>query len=254
MKPLILATNDDGIDSFFLRELVEAHTPDFRVVIAAPLREQSWVGRAFSRLRDVAVEARGNLWGAEAAWAVDGTPSDCVNIALGNLLAAGERPTAVISGINIGYNITMPLSLSSGTLAGAVEGAAWGLAALAFSLELPDEEYLRAQRNHGEVAGLARESLHYAAARAARFTSAYAGKPLSGVTVRNINFPYLCLPDTPDEETAPAAVHLGKLYSEVAPGVFRFKWVKGEPKVGGGDATDFACLSRGHISHTLLRY
>jgi 5'-nucleotidase len=256
LPPRVLITNDDGVDSLFLRALVEAHTPHFRVTIAAPLREQSWVGRAFSRLRDVAVESRGELYGAVAAWALDGTPSDCVNIALGNLLPETDHPAAVISGINIGYNITMPLSLSSGTLAGAIEGASWGLPALAFSLELPDDEYLFAQRNHGAISGIGRESLFHAAARAAQFTRAeIAQQPsASGMCVRNVNFPRITSPGTPAEETVPANVRLGKLYQESAPNAFRFKWVKREPNPKEAPQSDMAALRRGNISNCLMRF
>jgi 5'-nucleotidase len=279
MKPRLLITNDDGIDSFFLRVLVEAHTPTFRVFIAAPLREQSWVGRAFSRLRDVHVEPRGALYGAERAWAIDGTPSDCVNIALGNLLADDEQPAAVISGINIGFNISLPLCLSSGTLAGALEGASWGLPALAFSLELPDPEYLHAQRNHGAIEGTGRTSLYHAAAHAAYLTAqkiAAAGTTGTAggtdlgirhssfvisnssdpVVVHNINFPYITLPTTPVEQTVPAHVRLGKLYrpADTVGETFRFQWVKREPPADPAGKTDFDCLRRGHISDCTLRF
>jgi 5'-nucleotidase len=251
-QPHLLITNDDGIDSYFLRVLAEAHRPYFRVSVAAPKGEQSWIGRAFSRLREVRTEKVEKEF-ADAAWAVDGTPSDCVNIALGHLLA-DQTPDVVISGINIGYNITMPLSLSSGTLAGAIEGAAWGLPACAYSLELPDAEYLHAQRNHGDVSGLARESLHHAAARAAQFTIERIGERNNGLLVHNINFPRHCLPDTPVAHTRPADIRLGPLYRETAPGVFCFHWNKSSDSIPVAEGTDAACLRNGHISHTLLDF
>jgi 5'-nucleotidase len=246
--PHLLVTNDDGIDSYFLRVLVEAHRPWFRVSVAAPSGEQSWIGRAFSRLRDVRVEPR-----AAGEWAIDGTPSDCVNIALGCLLAA-DRPDAVIAGVNIGSNITMPLSLSSGTLAGAIEGAAWGLPALAYSLELPDEEYLHAQHNRGEISGAGRDSLLAAAARAALFTRARLGETAGQIRVHNINFPRVCAADTPDENTVPAEARLGALFREKGAGVFRFHWNKDSNSPRFAENSDAACLRRGHISHSVLDY
>ena len=251
--PHLLITNDDGIDSYFLRVLAEAHRPHFRVSVAAPKGEQSWIGRAFSRLREVRVEKLSKNF-ADETWAVDGTPSDCVNIALGHLLA-GHLPDVVISGINIGYNITMPLCLSSGTLAGALEGAAWGLPACAYSLELPDAEYLHAQRNKGDIAGISRESLHHAAAHAAQFTLKHLGEHnTGGLRVHNINFPRLCLPDTPAEDTRPANVYLGALYRETTPGAFHFHWNKCGDSIPVAEGTDAACLRKGHISHTVLEF
>jgi 5'-nucleotidase len=251
--PHLLITNDDGIDSNFLRVLAEAHRPHFRVSVAAPKGEQSWIGRAFSRLREVRVEKVQKEF-ADAAWAIDGTPSDCVNIALGHLLAESP-PDIVISGINIGYNVTMPLSLSSGTLAGALEGAAWGLPACAYSLELLDAEYLHAQQNKGDISGTALESLHHAAARAAQFTLAYLGeRHEGGLHVHNINFPRHCTPDTPVEDTRPATIRLGALYRETAPGAFHFHWNKRGDSIPVPDGTDAACLRKGQISHTLLNF
>ncbi|MDR1816904.1 MAG: 5'/3'-nucleotidase SurE [Puniceicoccales bacterium] len=263
-KPFVLATNDDGLDSLFLRELIAALAPRFRVLAAAPAREQSWVGRAFSRLRDVSVRPRdgADCGGAWRAWAVDGTPSDCVNIALGGLLPESglPPPAAVVSGINIGYNVTMPLCLSSGTLAGAIEGAAWGLPALAFSLELPDPEYIRAQRNHGAIEGLGLRSLRNAAGIAAALTAeavataaAPATPPPAGLLVRNVNFPRMTLPDTPVEQTAPEFVRLGRLYRRADASTFRFKWEKREPEAPAAH-TDLACLRRGHISVSTLDF
>ena len=111
--PRALITNDDGIDCGFLHALADAMTRHFEVVVVAPRDEQSWAGRSFSRRGKLAVEERSDLpW---KAWAVAGTPSDCVNVALGHLL---ETPVdIVVSGINVGFNVTLPLLLTSGTVA-----------------------------------------------------------------------------------------------------------------------------------------
>ncbi|MDR2430470.1 MAG: 5'/3'-nucleotidase SurE [Puniceicoccales bacterium] len=252
-RPHVLITNDDGIDSHFLLMLVEAHLESFRVSIVAPLGEQSWIGRAFSRHRDVRVTRMDNKRHPAPAWAVDGTPSDCVNIALGHLLA-GDRPDVVVSGINIGFNVSMPLSLSSGTLAGAIEGAAWGLPSLAYSLDLADETYEEARRNQGKVSGEAGASLHAAARRAVRFTAEQAGMVPEPLHVHNVNFPRHCTADTPVEQTVPADVRLGCVYKRETPASFRFQWVRRETKFPSGDNTDVACLLRGHISHGVLDY
>ena len=59
------------------------------------------------------------------AYSVNGTPADCVNLAVGNLLE--RKPDVVVSGINLGYNVTMPMILSSGTVGGAMEASLLGL-------------------------------------------------------------------------------------------------------------------------------
>jgi 5'-nucleotidase len=250
--PHVLITNDDGVRSHFLRALVEAHLPHFRISVVAPRSEQSWIGRAFSRLRDVEARRVEDVIPGCETWAVDGTPSDCVNIALGNLLTT--RPDVVISGINIGFNISMPLSLSSGTLAGAIEGAAWGLPALAYSLDLPDEAYLAAQRNHGQVSGTTAESLVHAATHATRFTLAQLGQKPRRVLVHNINFPRICTAQTPVERTSVGDVRLGSLFQQQSPGIYRFKWIKRDPDIPYPSDFDAACMLRGHISHSILDY
>src|SRR5690554_6084905 len=154
-KTHVLVTNDDGIDSFFLRCLVEGLMESFRVTVAAPMGEQSWIGRALSRNREVHVAECEDF--PCRAFALDGTPSDCVNIALGHLLQ-DDFPELVCSGINIGFNATLPLILSSGTIAGAIEGACWGLPALAFSHQIPPSEYETLRQNHGQAKGALAES------------------------------------------------------------------------------------------------
>ena len=165
MKPTALLTNDDGINAAFLHALVAACVAEgFRVVVAAPSGERSWIGRAFSRHREVTLAEYPGL--GEQAWSIDGTPSDCVNIALGHLLPV--RPDVVLSGINIGFNATMPLCLSSGTLAGATEGTSWGLPAVACSLDLEQSLFEQVHRNSAVCPPALRPHLETACRHAAR--------------------------------------------------------------------------------------
>lgn len=251
-RPLALVTNDDGVGCRFLHELVAALTPHMRVIVAAPAGERSWIGRAFSRNRDVPVTET-VVPGAEKAWSVDGTPSDCVNIALGHLLA-GERPDLVLSGINVGYNVSMPLGLSSGTIAGAIEGAAWGIPAAAFSLDLEQADFERLRHADGAATGDVLVSLRHAAARAAGFARDLPAEPGDdGPVVHNYNFPRHCGADTPVEDAVPAELRFGSLYEQVVPGTFRFRWNDGENLSPTG-STDLETLARGAISHTVIDY
>ncbi len=251
-RPLALVANDDGIGCLFLHELVAAVSKRFRVFVAAPAGEQSWIGRAFSRNRDVLVEER-RVEHADKAWAIHGTPADCVNIALGHLVGR-DRPAVVLSGINVGYNVSMPLGLSSGTLAAATEGAAWGHRAAAFSLDLPQEAFEHLRHNEGRAAGPTLDSLRHAAAHAAEFAHALLDQPEpEELVVHNYNFPFDCRPDTPVTRAEPADLRLRSLYEPVSDGRFRFRWNDGE-NLSSHEHTDLSGLARGEISHSVLNF
>jgi len=247
-QPHVLITNDDSIDSHFLKVLVEAHLEDgFAVTVAAPMREQSWIGRATSRHEEVHV-AESEAFGCPA-WALDGTPSDCVNIALGNLLDI--TPDVVISGINLGFNASLPLILNSGTVAGAMEGAFWGLPALAFSHEIPHEQFAQVRASHGKGDEELEASLRAAAAHATRFSRSQLGNFLNEPVVQNINFPFPTEVETPIEQTVLCRRRLGSLFTRCAPSSFTFRYNEGT-FLEEFLETDAACLKRGAISHTAL--
>jgi 5'-nucleotidase len=122
---LILCTNDDGYRAAGIRTLagVARSIGDVRVV--APDREQSATSHSLTMhhpLRAHTIE--------ESVQAVDGTPTDCVALAVGELL--GARPDFVLSGINHGPNMGEDV-LYSGTVAGAMEATILGIPAIAFS-------------------------------------------------------------------------------------------------------------------------
>ena len=161
-KPIALISNDDGINSAFLHALVNAHTEHFEVYVCAPAAEQSWAGRSFSRHGDVSVIKRDDLpW---PAWAIDGTPSDAVNIGLSTLLP--KRPDIIVSGINVGFNVTLPLVLTSGTVAAAVEGALWGIRSVAYSQAVAPKFFEEVKRLDGHLDGPVGTARDQAAARA----------------------------------------------------------------------------------------
>lgn len=249
MKPTALLTNDDGINAAFLHALAAACTAEgFRVLVAAPAGERSWIGRAFSRHREVTLSEYPGL--GERAWSIDGTPSDCVNIALGHLLP--EKPDVVISGINIGFNATMPLCLSSGTLAGATEGAAWGLPAVACSLDLEQPIFERVHRTSSVCPPELRPHLEAAGRHAAKFARALVGRPVTGLHVHSLNYPASVVDGTPMERSFPALVRHGALFQPSEQG-FRFAWNDGVNHSKDAQ-TDLAVIERGLISHTLFDF
>lgn len=256
----LLVTNDDGIDSVFLYELVFAlQRAGHTLAVAAPKTEQSWIGAAKSRHRPVGVER------VDASrpfhiptWVIDGTPSDCVNIALGHLLpgAGLPRPDAVVSGINVGLNASLAYILASGTIAGAWEGAIHGLPAIACSQDLGDSAFdaVKARRANPDPAVIA--TLKISAEHAAHLLPGLvAATPPSAFTVHNINFPYPCRSDAPVERTVPARVAMPGLFGPAQDdGTHHFIFRLGQDVSPDSLLTDRAAIRRGSISHSVLDY
>lgn len=252
MKPLALVTNDDGIESYFLKVLVEALSEHFRIAVAAPASEQSWIGRALSRRGELtARHDEDRFTCTKDAWAISGTPSDCVNIALGNLLQ--EKPSIVCSGINIGYNTTEVLILSSGTVAGAIEAATWGLPAIAFSQCVPNELFEKLTENNGQIDDPFSQTLIHSARHAARLSKATLESPEAAGRVVNVNFPHETHGNSETRETVPAKLELGSLFKETSPGKFHFHFNHGATAYPEPD-DDRSTLAAGHISRSVLDF
>ena len=127
-KPVgrILLSNDDGFDAIGIQILAGiAHQLSDDVWIAAPMDNKSGASRAITLRRDIMVEARG-----PQQFAVGGTPSDCVILALEQLM--DQKPDLVLSGINAGMNVADDV-LYSGTIAAAMEATLQGVPAIALS-------------------------------------------------------------------------------------------------------------------------
>ena len=248
-KPVALVTNDDGIDCYFFTRLVDALAQRFDVRVVAPAHEQSWASRAFTRFSSVTVTARDDFPGP--AWAVAGTPSDCVNIALGNLLDA--KPDVLVSGINLGFNVTLPLVLCSGTVAAAIEGALWGVPSLACSMALPKDLFLpvkAARGHHPDV----EDAIGAAAIQATRIALSVAGEPTQRPVVHNVNFPYTVTPETPTERTVLSHMRLGSCFNAEGEDQYRFGFPSGREPVHVPEDADVNCLRRGNVSHSVLDF
>ena len=266
----ILVTNDDGINSVFLRELIHALlAAGHQLDVVAPKHEQSWIGAAKSRNRPVHASTADQGFGCRT-WVVDGTPSDCVNIALGHLLldtaptdgssscdpTPSEPIDGVISGINVGMNASLGFVIASGTIAGAWEGALHGLPAVAFSQDLSAQLYDRLKENGGVPQPNLLEVVKASATHAARLAPALIkGTAPRTFIVHNINFPLTCRPDTEVKRTVPARVVVPGLFSPAADdGTHRLVFRLGDDLSPSGLLTDRAALSGGFISHTILDY
>jgi len=125
----VLITNDDSHRSPLLKVAVDYFAAIAEVTLVVPLHEQSWTGKSMTRFNPVHVEAA-ELFGRPATF-VSGTPADCVNLALHNLMPS--KPDLVVSGINAGYNIGVGFVLSSGTVGACLEANIAGVPAVAIS-------------------------------------------------------------------------------------------------------------------------
>jgi 5'-nucleotidase len=125
--PRILVTNDDGVRSAGIRALADALAALGDVTVVAPTREASAIGHALTLHHPLRLEHL-----IDSTYALDGTPTDCVNIAVAAVLKG--LPDLVVSGINKGLNVGDDVTYS-GTVSGALEGALLGVPAIAVSLQ-----------------------------------------------------------------------------------------------------------------------
>jgi len=132
----ILVTNDDGVRSEGIHALALALTHLGEVTVVGPQTEASAIGHALTLRRPLRMERLD-----ERIYEVDGTPTDCVNIAITQLYKpAGAMPDIVVSGINKGYNLGDDVTYS-GTVAGALEAALLGIPGVAVSQQRTLETY-----------------------------------------------------------------------------------------------------------------
>ncbi|MBT4804288.1 MAG: 5'/3'-nucleotidase SurE [Legionellales bacterium] len=164
-KPVILISNDDGIYSEAL-DLMERVLSDFATVyVVVPDRDKSGTSQCLTLMDPVHLN-----WVSENKVSVQGTPADCVHLAITGLLPV--VPDLVVSGINLGANLGDDV-LYSGTLAAAFEASTCGIPALAFSLD-----------SHKP------NSYDIALEHMKRIVIKHLEQPLKTDTVLNINIPY----------------------------------------------------------------
>jgi 5'-nucleotidase len=138
-EPQILLTNDDGIDSPGLWAAAEALSNIGYVWVAAPRDQASGTGRSMPLTSDGIITPQeltvhGKTW---TVYAVGGTPAQTVEHTIMEIM--DSKPDLVVSGINYGYNVGPGITIS-GTVGAALEGAAYGIPAIAISLET-DKKY-----------------------------------------------------------------------------------------------------------------
>ena len=142
----ILVTNDDGIHAEGIKALENALREVGDVFVVAPESEMSGASHSLTLARPLRIrqiDAR--------HWTVDGTPTDCVTLALNRILSADERPHICASGINHGANLGDDATYS-GTVAGALESTILGVPGMAFSLVVNrNHDFTAAAKIAGEM-------------------------------------------------------------------------------------------------------
>lgn len=132
-KPLILLSNDDGVHSKGIRTLAKKLKRVGHVVIVAPDQERSAASHALTLHRPLRVKKI-----APNFYAVDGTPTDCINLGINEILR--QRPDLVVSGINRGANLGDDVHYS-GTVSAALEGGLMGIPSIAISVVGKDSRF-----------------------------------------------------------------------------------------------------------------
>ena len=230
----ILISNDDGIFAPGLMALVCAFSAaGHTVYVAAPDSQRSAASHSMTLFQPLTARARA-VEGAEKAWAIDGTPGDCVKLAVKALCPVVEF---VISGVNHGYNAGSDV-LYSGTVGAAMEGALNGRPAMAVSL------------------GHEREDIYdKAAALAVRVFDGLRAHPLPPFSVLNLNYPER------DEALGLKATSLRTLryLDDYEPeigedGETRYTLVGGLDKSMADGEDDYTWLKRGYATMTVLTY
>jgi len=231
----LLVTNDDGIFAHGLECLVAAAERLGDVTVVAPDREQSATSHSLTLHHPLRPVTRG-----ERRWQVDGTPTDCVMLAVEALMP--ERPDWVLSGINHGQNMGEDV-LYSGTVAAAMEGLALGVPSIAVSFAGGD---LRTD------VGRLREQVP-TLTRVLRHITTLPSFPAD--TLLNVNLP----PRGDQEARGVRLTRLGRrVYSQsVTP--MQDPWGRQIYWIGGGDMTwsgeadsDFRAIEEGYVSVTPL--
>ncbi|MDH3980056.1 MAG: 5'/3'-nucleotidase SurE [Gammaproteobacteria bacterium] len=226
----ILISNDDGYQSPGIKALADALTAIAEVRVVAPDRDRSGASNSLTLDSPIRARTAGNGYTC-----VDGTPTDCVHLAITGLLE--HEPDMVVAGINAGANLGDDV-LYSGTVAAAMEGRFLGFPALAISL-----------------AGEQHKHFDTAARVAVELVQRVMSGSLPADTILNVN-----VPDLPwDELAGMQATRLGHRHKSEP--VVEMQDPRGRPvywvgpagtEQDAGPGTDFHAVRTGHVSITPL--
>ena len=226
----ILITNDDGYHSEGIIALEESLSEIAEVYVVAPASEQSGASHSLTLARPLRIR---QIDGRH--WTVDGTPTDCITLALNQILGADKRPHICVSGINHGPNLGDDATYS-GTVAGAMEATILGVPGLAFSLA--------ETRSH---------DFSYSMRFARQITERAIADGLPGQTLLNVNIP----------TGEPKGIRVTKQgFKQARPVISELIDPRGKPYYWIGElrdgfraegGTDFEAIEDGFVSVTPMR-
>lgn len=238
----ILITNDDGVHAPGILALKQALDAVGEVTVVAPDRPRSACGHSITLHKPLRLQEAALADGSRA-WSSNGTPSDCVTLALLDLLRA-EPPDLVFSGINQGPNLGWDLTYS-GTVSAAMEGVIAGIQSVAVSVAWRFRRVVEE-----EEAPLPPLDFSHAAAYCAELARYLGVNPLPDHTLLNVNTPHV----------APVGVRItrqgvrrypGKLEKRIDPMGRAYYWLGGDDPIDlHEEGTDVAAIADGFISVT----
>jgi 5'-nucleotidase len=223
----ILVTNDDGIFSEGIKLLAAALQPLGEVVVVAPDREQSASGHSLTLSRPLRLRRIEERW-----YAVDGTPTDCVSLAV-QWLMKDDPPGLVVSGINFGLNLGNDVTYS-GTVSATFEGSLLGIPSVAFSQEI------------GE-----RFSFGRGAAFAGRLVRELLAGGLPEGLLLNVNLPAGDIRGVRWTRLGYRR-YLQTVVEKTDPRGRKYYWIAGTPEWRAEDGTDHSAIAAGYASVTPL--
>lgn len=227
--PRILVTNDDGIFSEGIKLLAESLGALGEVWVVAPDREQSAMGHALTLSRPLRMQKV-----EERRYAVDGTPTDCVNLAVLSLLKDAQ-PDLVVSGINFGLNLGDDVTYS-GTVSATFEGTLLGIPSVAFSQEVAEG---------------------FSFAPAAAFARELGGLLLGGELelprdlLLNVNVPAGPIRGVSLTRLG-RRVYKQSVIEKLDPRGRKYYWIAGTPQWERATGTDYEAVVQGNVSVTPL--
>lgn len=227
--PCILVTNDDGVHSEGIKTLADALKHFGDITVVAPIQEASAIGHALTLRRPLRIDTIGpNIF------AVDGTPTDCVNLAITQVLKG--KPDLIVSGINKGWNLGDDVTYS-GTVSGALEGALLEIPSIAVSTQR-----IKDQCEFGP-----------SATAAATVAQAVLERGLPKFTLLNINVPMG--PTKGFRVTVQAKRnHVTVVDARMDPRHREYYWIEeGENEWEPHDRSDYQAVRDGYISITPLQ-
>lgn len=144
-KPNILITNDDGINALGIRHLWKALSSVANITIVAPLTEKSGAGLSMTLTKPLQIQKVNWEENTKAFRVSNGTPADCVKLALNNVLT--QKPDLIVSGINHGSNSGRSI-FYSGTVGAVMDGAFRGIPGVAFSCLKGESKFFKSAEKY----------------------------------------------------------------------------------------------------------